>query len=50
MIKQIHVSPIYELLKAYLDKLDEYQSTGKPPILYPNVNSQLEKKVESEKK
>jgi len=49
-MKHVCVSPRYELLKAYLDRLNEYQSTGKPPILYPEVNSELERKVESEKK
>lgn len=51
MIKRVSFSPYYVLLKKYLDELTEDQSGGSPPpILYPEVNSKLEKIVESEKK
>jgi len=29
------VGEVYLYLKALIDKLDEQQSTGPPPILYP---------------
>ena len=46
MVKYVYVSPRYVLLKSYLDKLNKEQSGGKPPVLYPDVNSGLEKKLE----
>lgn len=43
-------SPYYYALRVYLNKLQEDQSGGTLPILYPEVNSKLEKIAESEKK
>jgi len=40
-----YFSIYYELLKDYLTKLNELQSTGFIPIFYPNANkSKLEEK------
>lgn len=47
MTKYVYVSPTYVLLKSYLDKLNRDQSKGKPPTLYPDVNSGLEKKLKT---
>ena len=32
-------SPTYELLRSYLDRLNEFQSTSLAPIFYPKVNN-----------
>ncbi len=51
MEKRASFSPHYYMLKAYLDKLTDDQSGGSPlPVLYPEVNSKLEKIAESEEK
>lgn len=51
MIRRAPFSPYYTSLKKYLDELTELQSGGSPPpVLYPEINSKIEKIVESEKK
>ncbi|MCX6746925.1 MAG: hypothetical protein NTU63_02200 [Candidatus Pacearchaeota archaeon] len=36
-------SQIYELLKGYLNILNEFQNTGPVPIFYPRVNNKKSK-------